>query len=468
MNLKAKFAFWFALFVAIILSLTFAVIYVQSDNYRTEEFFGRLRQKALTTKRYFIEVREIDSVLLRIIDRNSLTTLPQEQVLIFDEANRLKYSNVDEASILFDFAFLDQVRRQQEVLQTDESTKRQQIGLLVANGPETYVVQASAYDQYGFQKMSNLRNILMVTWLLGLGIALFLAYLYVRNIVGRPLGNLTENIAAISGDDLKARLEVPEDQDELTTLARNFNELLERLERAFDAQRSFVQFASHELRTPLANMLSETENTLSKTRSPEVYQKILHSLREEQSRLIEMANGLLLLSHYEQAELAEPTPLVRVDEVLYNTIDEVRVLLPDARVLVDFAVVPDDQNELLVPGSESLLRTAFRNLIENACRYAENHTVRILIQPTATRLLIRFENTGTTLSEAEMRLLFTPFFRGTNTQGKRGFGLGLVIAQRILRLHKATLEYQSPNANLNCFLVAFANADWKRQRPELR
>ena len=461
MNLKAKFAFWFALFVAIILSLTFAVIYVQSDQYRTEEFFGRLRQKALTTKRYFIEVQEIDSVLLRIIDRNSLTILPQEQVLIFDDANRLKYSNVDEDSVSFDVTFLDEVRRRQEVLQTDEQTKRQQIGLLVRNGSLSYVVQASAYDQFGLQKMSNLRNILILTWLLGLGMAMFLAYLYVRNIVGRPLSNLTENIAAISGDDLKARLEVPKDQDELTTLARNFNELLERLERAFDAQRSFVQFASHELRTPLANMLSETENALSKPRAPDVYEKILHSLREEQSRLIEMANGLLLLSHYEQAELAETTPFVRADEVLYNTIDEVRVLLPDARMLVDFAVVPDDQNELLVQGNESLLRTAFRNLIENACRYAENHTVRIMIQPTPARLLIRFENTGTTLNEAETRLLFTPFFRGANTLGKRGFGLGLVIAQRILRLHRATLEYQSPNERLNCFLVAFLRSDVK-------
>jgi signal transduction histidine kinase len=187
-----------------------------------------------------------------------------------------------------------------------------------------------------------------------------------------------------------------------------------------------------------------------------VYQQTLHSLREEQSRLIEMVNALLLLSHYEQVQLSEQTPLVRIDEVLYHTIDEVRALSPDARVLIDFAAVPEDQTELLVRGNEPLLRTAFRNLIENACRYADDQTVRIMIQPMTTHLLIQFENTGFTLTEPETRLLFTPFFRGSNTNGKRGFGLGLVMAQRILRLHKAGLDYQNPQPNLNCFLVSFS------------
>ena len=455
MNLKAKFAFWFAVFVAIILSVTFAVIYLQSADFRRDEFFGRLRQKALTTQRLLVEVQEIDSVLLRIIDRNTLTTLPEEQILIFDENNRLLYSNIDEDSILFDYALLAEVRKHVELQRVDPKTQRELLGLTVSNGPVSYVVLASAYDRYGLRKMINLRNILLVTWLLGLALALFLAYLYVRNIVGRPLSNLTDRIAAIRGDDLKTRLDVPKDQDELTTLARNFNDLLERLERAFDAQRSFVQFASHELRTPLANMLSETENTLAKIRTPEEYQQTLRSLREEQSRLIEMANALLLLSHYEQAQLDEQTPSVRIDEVLYHTIEEVRALTPAARILLDFASAPEDQNELLIRGNAPLLRTAFRNLIENACRYADDQTVHIQIRPQGSLLSVSLDNRGETLPETESRLLFTPFFRGSNTGGKRGFGLGLAIAQRIFRLHKANLDYQSPSTGLNRFVVSF-------------
>ena len=456
MNLKVKFAFWFAIFVALILLITSAVIYFQSAEFREDEFYGRLRQKALTTQRYLVVVQEIDLAMLRIIDRNNLTTLPDEKIQIFDAANRLLYSNVDEDSVLFDYALLETVRRNQEVRRYDPATQREQVGMLVSYEGASYVVLASVIDRFGFRKMTNLRNTLIVTWMLGLGLALFLAYLYVRNIVGRPLGNLTENIAAISGDDLKARLKVPKDQDELTILARNFNDLLERLERAFDAQRSFVQFASHELRTPLANMLSETENTLAKVRTPEEYQHTLQSLREEQSRLIEMANALLLLSNYEQAQLGQQTPKVRIDEILYHTIEEVRALSVEVRIVLDFGSVPDDQNELLVQGNDALLRTAFRNLIDNACRYADTPDVHIQIWPGGKQLEVYIDNRGRVLTETESRLLFTPFFRGSNTTGKRGFGLGLVISQRILRLHRAGLEYRNPEPDMNRFVVIFS------------
>ncbi len=455
MNLKVKFALWFAVFVTLVLSVTFALIYFQSADFRRTDFYDRLRQKALTTQRLLLEVEEIDSVLLRIIDRNTFITLPEEQILVFDAKNRLLYSNIDEDSIVFDDALLVQVRAYREVRRQDSKTERELLGLRVDKAGGSYVVLASALDRYGIRKIVNLRNILFFTWLLGLGIAVFLAYLYVRNIVGRPLSNLTKRISAIRGDNLTARLEVPQNQDELTILARNFNDLLARVEQAFDAQRSFVQFASHELRTPLANMLSETENTLSKPRTPAEYQKALRSLREEQSRLIEMSNALLLLSHYEQAELGDQTPFVRIDEVLYQTIEEVRALAPDARALLDFASAPDDHTELLAQGNSALLRTAFRNLIENACHYATDQAVRIQIRSAPDRLDIRLDNWGNTLTEAEGRHLFTPFFRGKNTAGKRGFGLGLVIAQRILRLHHATIQYECPQEGLNRFVVSF-------------
>lgn len=456
MNLKVKFAFWFAVFVTLVLSVTFAVIYLQSADFRRADFYNRLRQKALTTQQFLLEVEEIDSVLLRIIDRNTFITLPEEQILVFDGQNQLLYSNPDEDSIEFHLALLDEVRTHRELRRQDPVTEHELLGLRVDKPDGTYVVLASALDRYGIRKIVNLRNILLFTWLLGLGIAVLLAYLYVRNIVGKPLSDLTERISVIGGNDLTARLDVPKNQAELTILAQNFNELLERVERAFDAQRSFVQFASHELRTPLANMLSETENTLAKPRSSEEYQVALRSLREEQSRLIQMSNALLLISHYEQAELGRQIPLVRMDEVLYQTIEEVRAVTPVARMLLDFASVPDDQNELLAQGNSALLRTAFRNLIENACRYADDRTVRIQIQSAhRNRLVIQFDNEGQTLTEAEGRHLFTPFFRGQNTAGERGFGLGLVIAQRILRLHRASIQYQCPQARLNRFVVSF-------------
>lgn len=457
MNLRIRFAFWFALFVAIVMSITFAIIYIQSADFRREEFFERLEQKARTTQRLWFDVQEIDSTLLKIIDRNTLTVLNNERVLIFDEHNRLVYSSVDDNGIEIDYALLQRIRQEREINYIDRATKFETTGLLVETGEHQHIVMATALDLYGFRKLNNLLSILILTWLMGLGLTVLLAYLYVRHIVGLPLANLTKQISAFGENDLPHRVKVPENQNELTILAQNFNDLLERLEKAFESQRSFVQYASHELRTPLANMLSATENALSKARSPETYRQTLNSLREEQSRLVEMTNSLLLLSRYKSAQLAETTPRIRVDEVLYNTLEDLKISMPEYRIVLGFTSIPAHENDLMAQANEALLRTAFRNLLENACRYAFDNAAHINIRSEPGVLEICFENHGATLSQEEIERLFTPFFRGENASGKRGYGLGLVIAQRILDMHSAKIKYQNPGPEINRFVVQFTH-----------
>lgn len=455
MNLRIRFAFWFAVFVSIVLSVTFAIIYFQSAEFREEEFFKRLQQKALTTQRMWFDVQEIDSTLLKIIDRNTLTSLNHERVLMFDEADHLIYSSMDDDSVQINYDMLRKIRQEKEINYADPDTKFETTGLVVESGGQEKIVMASAYDIYGFRKLTNLRNILVFTWIMGLGLTVLLAYLYVRNIVGRPLANLTAQISLIGEHDLTMRIKVPENQNELTILAQNFNDLLERLEQAFESQRSFVQYASHELRTPLANMLSATENALSKDRSPEIYRQTLDSLREEQSRLVDMTNSLLLMSRFKTTQLSESTPKIRIDEVLYNTIEDLNLSVPEYKIVLGFAGIPEHENALLVRGNEALLRTAFRNLLENACRYSDDQAARIHIVSIPAKLELCFDNSGPTLSEVESQRLFTPFFRGENASGKRGYGLGLVIAQRILDMHGASIEYRRPGSHQNRFVVSF-------------
>jgi len=455
MNLRVRFAFWFAVFVALVLSVSCTIIYTQSADFREEEFFARLEQKARTTQRLWFDVQEIDSTLLKIIDRNTLTSLNHEQVLMFDQHNLLIYSSIDDDEVLYDFPLLEKIRRERELNYIDQKTKLETVGIVMESGGQSHVVMASAYDVYGFRKLANLFNILVFTWIAGLAMTVLLAYLYVRTIVGGPLAHLTEQIAALGEHDLTRRIKVPVNQNELSVLGHSFNALLERLEKAFESQRSFVQYASHELRTPLANMLSETENALSKERSVDIYQDTLHSLREEQSRLVEMTNSLLMLTRHKTAQLDQKTPLIRIDEVLYDTIEDLKAASPEFKVVLGFAEMPVQEQDLLVQGNELLLRTAFRNLLENACQYAQDYSAHIQITSTGGQLQIYFDNQGRPLSELEQSRLFTPFFRGENASGKRGYGLGLVIAQRILGIHKAEVRYQSPGPQRNRFVVYF-------------
>ena len=111
MNLRLRFVVWFAVCVAIILSITFSVIYHRSARFRKEEFFERLQQKALTTHRMWFDVQEIDSTLLKIIDRNTLTSLYLERVVMLDPSNRLIYSSIDDDSLQLDYALIANIRK---------------------------------------------------------------------------------------------------------------------------------------------------------------------------------------------------------------------------------------------------------------------------------------------------------------------------------------------------------------------
>ncbi|MBK8556307.1 MAG: HAMP domain-containing protein [Lewinellaceae bacterium] len=440
MSLRLRLALWFSIFVQILLSIVFVIIYLQSAEFRQDEFYERLQQKALTTQRLLLDVQGVDSALLRIIDRNTFTTLPKENVQVFLDNDQLVYSSEDDPQMnTVDTLFLAAVRSNKDLQFTDPSTKKQSIGLLVENERVKSVVIASAYDLYGYRKLSNLRYVLIGTWMLSFFLSVLLAYLYVKEIVGRPLSALTVQVASIGEEDLSSRIMVPENQDELTLLAENFNALLERVEKAFEAQRNFLQYASHELRTPLANMLSETDNALSKERDAATYQQALLSLREEQTRLAELMNSLLMLTRSEDKNMGQRESATRIDEVLFYTIEEVKTAFPEYNITLDFVHIPDNESDLAIQAVEPLLRSAFRNLLENGCRYASDNTVKILIESTKKSLLVQFVNKGAVLSEQEARVLFTPFFRGGNTTGKKGFGLGLVIARRILSMHSASL-----------------------------
>ncbi len=455
MNLKIRFAIWFAGFVAFILSVSFYLIYYLAGDFRKQDFYTRLRQKSLTTHRLLVKVDQIDRNLLRIIDKNNLNVLTEQKILIFDSDFSLVYSNIEDDTIHYDQELLQSVKARKEIQITD-NRNYDILGFWEDEGDgEGSIILASAYDSHGQNLLANLKTVLIATWLAGLLLTLCIAYLYVKRIIGRPLANLSRQVAAIGVDNLGSRIEVPANQDELTSLANNFNEMLHRLENTVAAQRNFVQYASHELRTPLANMLAITENALSYERNSHAYQQILTSLKEEQGRLIDLTNSLLLIARFEYLKLPEQIPMLRIDEVLYNTIEEVKASFPAYIIKLDFCDNITDENILVLRGNEMLLKTAFRNLIENACQYSDNQSMQIAICSKDQKLQIECINQGQTLNENEEKMLFTHFFRGKNSVGKRGSGLGLVITHHIFSLHQAKITYLQMKNKFNVFKILF-------------
>ncbi|MDJ1483990.1 ATP-binding protein [Cytophagaceae bacterium YF14B1] len=445
---KVRLAVLFSGLVAIILLITSLITYLFYSSFRKEEFYDRLEEKALNTARLLIDVREIDNDILKIIDQNTINKLYEEKVLVFDPQNRLIYSSIDDHKVNYSPTLLQQIREQHRIEYTDKESEI--IGLFYNEKGQNNVVIASAYDKYGRRKLNNLIYTLAIAGSLGMLLTGVAGYYYVQQTF-KPVELLNEKIARINATNLQEKLTIENRDEEINRLAQNFNYMLDRLSLAFETQKNFVQHASHELRTPLATLVAQLEAARKKSRSVEEYQALLASLQEDLDKLTNITNSLLLLARYDQMRLEADAQRVRIDELVFEAVEDVKMHLPQAIVSVGFQEIPEDEALLTVQGQELMLKNSFVNLIENACKYSDNQSAQVLIHAQKDQILIQFFNEGSPLSDTETSRIFQPFFRGQNASGKRGFGLGLSMVRRIIEAHGGTISYQVSDNQINIF-----------------
>ena len=206
-------------------------------------------------------------------------------------------------------------------------------------------------------------------------------------------------------------------------------------------------------------MLSQTEVALNNDYSKADYINVLISLKEEQQHMIDLANSLLLLSQYETTTFEADWPTVRIDELLFETIELSNKEYSDIQIIFSFLNTPENDTDLNVKCSESLIRSAFSNLIKNGYHYSLDRKIEICVALQTNSIHISFKNNGLQLTEEEIAKMALPFFRGQNAAGKKGFGLGLSIIERILAIHKGSLMYQAVGQDLNVFTIKLPKSE---------
>ena len=441
MNIRTKLTLRFAVIVASILSIFSISVYVLSEDYRREDFFSRLESRGITTARLLVSVQEINTDLLKIIDKNSVYALIQEQVLIFDRNNKLIYNSLEKSEFNVSTDLLDKIRREKQIEFTENDLEI--IGIVYNDASDDYAVIASAFDKYGRSKLSNLRNVLLSGFIIGLGI-IFLAGLVFAGQVLRPLAKINEDISNITAGNLSQRIDEGNKRDEIARLGINFNKMLERLKSAFDIQQQFVSNASHELRTPLAAIRGQLQTVLDKKRSPEEYRQVLQSLFEDTNALVQLTNGLLTLAQSSIDRQRSYFKPVRVDEVVYAVQQELGKSHPEYHFQINFDNLPEDDRALTVLGNEQMLRTVFLNLMDNACKYSIHPSVIIRFIFPAKSVVIECCDQGIGVLPQELEKIFQPFIRGSNILPEvKGYGIGLSLCERIIHLHRGSVTVES-------------------------
>lgn len=253
--------------------------------------------------------------------------------------------------------------------------------------------------------------------------------------------------------DPDRRLPVKNAKDELGELALAFNALLSRLETSFNAQKTFVSNVSHELRTPLAALIAELDLALQKERNEEEYRKAIHHALQDAARMTKLIDGLLNLAKADYRQEQIKMEAIRLDELLLD----VRALLlrahPDYRIELLFEREEDDDRMITVEGNLYLLTIAISNLIENNCKYSEDHTSCVHISYWDEWAILRFSDSGSGMSEEELHNLFTLFYRGEQESMAEGHGIGMALAQKIVQLHHGEIAAHSEPGQGTTFIV---------------
>jgi len=441
MNIRTKLTLQFSTIVTGILLIFSAAIYFQNEHYREKTFYDRLQNKAVTTSRLLFEVHRVDTALLTAIERNTVNALYDENIIIYNTLRRkIVYQNIKRPDYTFNQEIINRIIQEKEI---EYRTNNVQVfGMLYSFKDRQYVIVVSAYDKWGLAELSNLLLVILTGLFVSLLVIVFAGLFFSRRAL-KPISEVVKQVESISASNLDLRVSAGNGKDEIALLARTFNNMLHRIESAFETQKRFVSNASHELRTPLTSVTGQIEVILMSKRKEKEYEKVLRSVLEDIKNLNKLSNGLLELNQASIDISALKLQEVRVDELLLETQTDIIKKNTDYHVKIDFENAPDDDSKLLIIANENLLKIAFFNIIDNACKFSPDHTASITIGFLLNDIRIDFVDNGIGIPVEETDKIFNPFYRATNAANINGHGIGLSLVDKVISLHQGNIIMNS-------------------------
>jgi signal transduction histidine kinase len=312
-----------------------------------------------------------------------------------------------------------------------------------STGTSTHVNPA----QLGAQARHDSRDYLLHTGLIYFGVIVIIGasggYLLARQAL-RPIAKVTRTARQLSTETLDQRIGLGGPDDELRELADTFDEMLARLDAAFDGQRLFVANASHELRTPLSVIRTEIDVTLSDpAASSEELRRMGQVALAATERAQRLVGSLLTLARLQSGgrgdlEMHEPVDLAALVPAV---LDSVETEAKDRSNSVEIETGP-----ARTLGDPRLLERLIGNLVENAVRHnVTGGWLRVTCGAADGRVWLHVANGGQVIAPADVDLLFEPFRRGGKVRtATRGSGLGLSIVRLIVEAHHGRLQAAAP------------------------
>ena len=255
----------------------------------------------------------------------------------------------------------------------------------------------------------------------------------------KSLTSLSSRIKLISSKNLDERIINVKGSDEISQLAVAFNELLDRLDKAFKRERQFIDDVAHEMKTPLATLKSSFEVTLQKERSNEEYKQIIIESTSEIDRLAKTLKDVLDLA-WTEAPHESQKETFNLYEMMNELIEIGQKLALKKHNHITYSIT---QNSVM-KGFRGRLGRAILNVIDNAIKYSADHgEIHIALLKKQSNAIITVKDNGQGIAESELNHIFDRFYRGSKSNKIFGAGLGLAIAKATIEIHGGTIQVKS-------------------------
>lgn len=442
MSLRKQITFRFLLVVSTILLIAMLSIYFFTEYFLQKNFYRRLNNRAETVVGWLaqtIEKKE-DIDLLKQLLESRKDKMPDEEIVIYNLLNQkiFTYNNVNLKKI--DISIQNEVRLRKK--KEFSLNGFDAVGVLYKTPNQRLIVIAIARNEYGLFFLKQMKWMIASIFVVAILAITIIGWFFSR-ITIEPIIKIGNELNEIFPQNLNHRLESYKNDNEIGHLSNNINQLLDRVEEGINLQQMFIANVSHELQNPLTRISSQLEVCLLNERKTIEYKNTIESVLEDTSNLIDLTQNLLNLSRSNAASKMILVDKVRIDEVLWEIKHKLSKSNPNFKIDINYVALPEDPEFLCIIGSNALLQTAFLNLVENACKFSPSNEAFIDLMVNAKQKVIIVKDNGKGIAKNDIKKIFLPFYRSEKTTDIKGYGIGLSLVDRIIKIHNGRIEVNS-------------------------